>query len=310
VQQSTPFATPVIAGGVAVAMAPIIALNVLPHIADLIRFVGALFTVQRKKARLGVLVDSDAGKPIANAVIQVFDTKFHQLKETQVTGKDGQFGFLLPPGDYYMLASAKGFTFPSHQQTSAALKGTEQLYNGEEFTVKDDNVHTIPHIVMRMDRVGAVPNRFFRLRMFAEKVLMYVDRVGIGFLLIGALLSVLLFMNSVTPLNTIFVGIYLVLLSLKFYILRTHQHGIGTIVDAETVPVDSAIIRLYTADTNRITQTRITNIHGRFFLLVPKGTYTAVVSKAGYKTLTINNLHVFGNASKALALDIELKAEA
>src|SRR3989344_7299282 len=110
--------------------------------------------------------------------------------------------------------------------------------------------------------------------------------------------------------NIFFEVLYLVLFALKLYILLSHQKGLGTVVDGATgSPIDLAIIRLYDTKTNRIVQTRVTNVHGKFFLLVPRGMYTAAVAKAGYKTTTAQNLKISGNASKALALDFKLVHE-
>ena len=53
-------------------------------------------------------------------------------------------------------------------------------------------------------------------------------------------------------------------------------------------------------------QTRVTNVHGKFFILVPTGTDTACISKPGYTTVTKDNITSAGKSSRALALHFAL----
>lgn len=101
--------------------------------------------------------------------------------------------------------------------------------------------------------------------------------------------------------------LYLLLFILKLVVLVSHTQGIGRVLDAGTKqPLDLALIRLYEAKTNRIIQTRVTNIRGSFFLLVPRGSYNVSISKAGYTTVLVENVHITGSASKALAMEFTI----
>lgn len=290
--------------------APFLAANILPSVAQWGQFFGSIFTVHRRKDRWGIVVDSDLGKPIANVVVQVFDAKFNQLKETQITGDDGQFGFLLPVGQYYIVASEAGFTFPAHKRPPVQLRDNERVYLGEEFTISEQDPEKIPHIVVPMDREQEVPKGSAVIRRYWERLLAFVDGVGFIFLFVGAGINTYLLMLAPGKLNILFEVLYLILFGLKLYIMLSHQRGIGTVLDRTSrKPMDLAIVRLYNAKSNRIVQTRVTNSIGRFFLLVPRGEYTVSVSKQGYKTLLIDKVQIKGRSSKALALDFSLEPE-
>ncbi|MCE9643521.1 MAG: carboxypeptidase-like regulatory domain-containing protein [Candidatus Andersenbacteria bacterium] len=287
---------------------PFLASNILPNIAQWGRFLGSFFTVHKRKDRWGIVVDSDLGKPVAQAVVQVFDAEFNQLKETQVTGNDGQFGFLLPVGKYYIVASESGFVFPARKKPPVTLRDGERVYLGEEFEITDQDPEKIPHLVVPMDREETAPVGNTALRRYWDQLIEFVDRVGFVFLFIGGAINTYLLLLVPGKLNIVFEVLYLLLFILKLYILLSHQRGIGSVVDrGSRKMLDLSIIRLYDAKTNRIVQTKVTNKNGRFFILAPKGEYTASVSKPGYKTLLINKLHIKSNSSKALALDFALE---
>ncbi|OGY31702.1 MAG: hypothetical protein A3C02_01570 [Candidatus Andersenbacteria bacterium RIFCSPHIGHO2_02_FULL_45_11] len=302
-------ATAAIAAGIAAAIPALIA-NILPQLSHFLQFFGSFFSIHKRKTRWGIVVDSDLGRPISRAIVQVFDAKFHQLKETQITGSDGQFGFLLPPGSYYLVVSESGFLFPARKKPPTVLQKNERIYLGEEFETDEQDPDKVPHLVVPIDREAASPVAQMMFWRFAEHALALLDGVGLGFLIVGAVINTFFLLTIPGRMNIFFEVLYLVLFALKLYILLSHQKGLGTVVDGATgSPIDLAIIRLYDTKTNRIVQTRVTNVHGKFFLLVPRGMYTAAVAKAGYKTITETSLKISGNTSKALALDFKLIPE-
>lgn len=287
--------------------APLIATNILPQFVQWGRFLG-FFGIRKRKDRWGIVVDSDLGTPIARAVVQVFDATFNQLKETQITGSDGQFGFLLPPGKYYLVANIAGFTFPARKKPPLVLQENERVYLGEEFILSDENPENIPHIIVPMDRetqVSAVRTMFAR---YMEILVSIIDRIGFAFLIIGGTTNTYLLLLYPSILNICFEVLYLVLFAFKLYVLAFHKREVGNVIDSVTKQkLDLAIVRLYDVKTNRIIQTRVTNKDGKFFLILPRGTYTASVARPGYETSTINNLVIKGSKSQAISMDFALK---
>ncbi len=298
-----------LAGIGAALSAPLIVTNIVPQFIQWGRLLG-FFGTRKRKDRWGIVVDSDLGTPIARAVVQVFDAAFNQLKETQITGADGQFGFLLPPGKYYIVANVAGFTFPARKKPPVMLQDNERIYLGEEFTMSDKNPEDIPHVVVPMDRDVKVSAARAIVARYVEIFLAVVDRVGFVFLLVGGGVNTYLLFANPGLFNVLFEALYLVLFAVKLYILAFHKREVGNVVDSVTKQeLDLAIVRLYDSKTNRIVQTRVTNKNGKFFLLLPKGMYNAAVSKQGYETLTMGNLNVTGGASQAVSMDFALKPQ-
>ena len=65
---------------------------------------------QPKKAKnWGIAFDTKTRKPLARAVIRVFDKKFNKLLETQITDQNGKFGFFVKENIYYITAEKQGY---------------------------------------------------------------------------------------------------------------------------------------------------------------------------------------------------------
>lgn len=62
----------------------------------------------RRAERWGMVMDAQR-KPVAQAVVRVFDAKFNKLLETQVTDRNGKYGFFVRRNVYYITAEKAGY---------------------------------------------------------------------------------------------------------------------------------------------------------------------------------------------------------
>ena len=78
-----------------------------------------------KPKRWGIVYDTDGKKPLAKAVVRIFDKKFNKLLETQITSSDGTYGFLAAKSVYYLTAEKAGYErFTSTDINFAQAKDT------------------------------------------------------------------------------------------------------------------------------------------------------------------------------------------
>jgi hypothetical protein len=63
----------------------------------------------RHADRWGMVMDTATGKPLAQVVVRVFDAKFNKLLETQVTDRNGKYGFFVRRNVYYVTAERSGY---------------------------------------------------------------------------------------------------------------------------------------------------------------------------------------------------------
>lgn len=63
----------------------------------------------RKPKSWGVVYDKETGKPLARAVVRIFEPLYNKLLESQVTDAQGRYSFLLGPNTYYASYEHPGF---------------------------------------------------------------------------------------------------------------------------------------------------------------------------------------------------------
>ncbi len=76
--------------------------------------IGLFFLFRRlavppKPKNWGIVYDGRSRKPIAKAVVRVFDKKYNKLLETQVTDGDGKYAFFAGKNVYYVTADVPGY---------------------------------------------------------------------------------------------------------------------------------------------------------------------------------------------------------
>jgi hypothetical protein len=84
--------------------------------------------------RWGIVYDSDGKIPLAKAIVRIFDKKFNKLLETQITSKDGTYGFFAAKGHYYLTAEKPGYE--RYLSADLDLTKAEDTYIDHRFSLK------------------------------------------------------------------------------------------------------------------------------------------------------------------------------
>ena len=92
-----------------------------------------------KSKHFGVVYDSETKKPLVGAVVSVFESQYHTLKETRITDRYGRFSFMAQKGIYNLEVEADNYKFPSKKIFKNAQKDHKytDIYLGEKFQLKD-----------------------------------------------------------------------------------------------------------------------------------------------------------------------------
>ncbi len=115
-----------------------VAYVITPRIQSLLFLVGnlALFILFSRLARIrktknwGAISDAASGKPIAGAVVRLFDQQFNKLVATATTDSKGRYSFLAGGNSYYMIIDSVGHE--TEQTPVFDLAGTK-----EKIVIKD-----------------------------------------------------------------------------------------------------------------------------------------------------------------------------
>jgi hypothetical protein len=82
----------------------------------IISFAVLIYSRSRQKKKSSEVIDSMNKLRIPHAIVKVFDIETGKLIDSMVTNESGMFEFLGEPGEYALLVSIRGYTFPSTAQ--------------------------------------------------------------------------------------------------------------------------------------------------------------------------------------------------
>jgi hypothetical protein len=113
---------------------------------------------------------------------------------------------------------------------------------------------------------------------------MVMEKVNTPLLVAGFLLSLLTAVIEPWTANFIILGVYIVLIFIKFIIGFLVGHSWGMVVDEETgKPIELAVVRIYDANSGNVMGTRVTNQLGQFTSFIMPGEYYIVILKDRYE---------------------------
>jgi hypothetical protein len=76
---------------------------------------GYIILIRENSQPWGSVFNTKNGLPVPLVVIRLIRTQDKKIASTQVTDVDGRFSFVIPPGDYYLIATKDGYQFPSQR---------------------------------------------------------------------------------------------------------------------------------------------------------------------------------------------------
>ncbi len=277
---------------VAIATAGLGLLSTIPGFATRVTNLVLSIPFYRKRRPWGVVYDAESKQTIDPAYVVVYNADTNEMIDTKITDINGRYGFLLPVGNYRMVAQKTHYQFPS--QKLAGRQSDEvygDLYFGETFSVTNDNKDTIVTLNMPMDRLETDWNQEEKKRMglfdFFVRNTKIWQSISLALFIIGFVFSLFAIVTSLNLWNIIVFVLYIVCMIL--HIVGFGPVSTGIITDKAGKPVSSAIVRVWSAHLGTQIAQRVTNDKGQYYLLVTNGDYYVTVdvknASGGYDRL-------------------------
>ena len=259
----------------------------LPSLFDivlsLIRLWGLLLTglgIKRRVKNWGIVYDSITKQPLDPAQVLLKDSDGN-IVYTAITDIDGRYGFLVPPGTYTMITKKTNYAFPSEKLAGRISdEAYNNLYFGGPIAIR--NFGEVITKNVPMDPVKFDWNEFAKksktFMKFYSKWDLVIKRIIDLSYIAGFVVAIIAFIFVPKPYNSIILGLYLVLLFLRMFGLKTKSFGY--IMDKTTSePLSFAIVRVVIPNTSVQVAQRIADAYGRYYCLVPKGRYQVKIEK-------------------------------
>ncbi len=251
----------------------------------------------------GRVLQYQTGQPIAGAQVFVYD-RDNKLRATERTNEQGAWPTLFPPGEYSLKVAADGFEMAASASPSVRPAGAGVLYAGGFFTVPENSGPLT--IVIPVRPLVAEARAVRRWMSHSVQAVTQIAHVlawpVIG---VGAVFSTGLVFWRPSVAVLVVEGLYVGLVALRTGVGWQTRPAYGVVRAGTTkAGVDLAVVRLFTADTNRLVMTRVTNSQGRFFALPPVGVYTVTVTKPGYGSFTKEKVTMGKGSGQQLTVDL------
>jgi hypothetical protein len=280
-EQTEEVAAPVVAAvavtNVAVAGATTAtAIPYMIYLYSLLTHPGILFLGRRRK-KWGIVYDAITKKPVDLAIVRLIDDKTGKIIRSMVTDPEGRYFFIVQSGSYRMTVAKNGYIFPT-----VYLEGEKEdaryidLYHGETINASDDTSITanIP--------IDPVAKEKTPRRVLWEGIGRRLQK-SISILSIIAMGAALI----ITP--TPIVGALFATNVIMFFVFRRLAAGRkpknwGIVYDQVTKrPLRNAVVRIFEAKYNKLLETKITDMRGRYAFLVGNNVYYVTFEKPGYR---------------------------
>lgn len=235
--------------------------------------------IRKRYKKWGVVYDSETKQPIDPAYVTAYDMNGVEVASA-ITDMDGRYGFLLSPGTYRVVAQKTNYEFPSKKLSGKVEDELySDLYFGQEFTVTENDTVIIKNIPL--DPVGFDWNESVKasrgLTSYFAKNEILISKITWAMFVLGFLFSIVSVFVIATTYNIIIFVLYMILAIMR----STGAIGIKTsiVLDQEGQVVPFALIQVYnpTIGNQRVSR-KVATVNGKFYILVPKGTYYMTVS--------------------------------
>ncbi len=251
---------------------------------------GALGLAKRKKP-WGTVYDSVTKQPLDPAYVVLKSIEGEDVA-TAITDLDGRYGFVVPkPGNYSLFVHKTNYVFPSQK-----LVGQDHdelyrdLYFGEHFSITESGEFVAKNVPMDPEKFdwNEFAKKSQHLMKFYSNREKWLSRISNFFFVAGFSISALALVFSVTKTNIIIFSLYVVLLFVRTFGLRSRPFG--NIVSKDSgKPVAFAIIRISQKATGVEVMHRVADSTGRYYCLLPNGNYEIRIDQklidGSYKTI-------------------------
>ncbi len=248
-----------------------------------LRIFGLLMTalgIRKRVVSWGAVYDSVTKRPL-DPVYVILKNIQGKVISSSITDVDGRYGFLVGPGIYQIEVHKTNYTFPSQK---LAGKTNDELYNdlyfGENIEVKELNEVIIKNIPL--DPIKFDWNEFAKkdkkLMKFYSKWDIALKKFYTVFSIIGFAVAIIAYIFAPYIYNAVIIGLYLLLLLIRFLGLKPKSYGY--ITDKVTgTPLSFAIVRIMMPGSNREITARSADKYGKYYCLVPPGKYYVNIEK-------------------------------
>ncbi|HTM68617.1 MAG TPA: fibronectin type III domain-containing protein [Candidatus Binatia bacterium] len=250
----------------------------VPYLLYLASFLShpTLLIARRRRKKWGIVYNALTKLPLDLAIVRLIDAKTGRIVRSAVTDKDGRYFFIVPAGEYKMLAIKAGFAFPT-----SYLRGQTQdislvdLYHGETVKVEKETSITA-NIPLDPVATAKTPAKVL-VEGLARKLQTALALTTVLAMIVAAMITPTPKVFAILAANVVMFLFFRRLSATK------KPKNWGIVYDEGTGrPLQNAVARIFDTRYNKLLETQVTDARGRYAFLVGQNVYYVTFEKPGY----------------------------
>ena len=237
--------------------------------------------IKKKSYIWGTVFDADTLIGLDPAYVVLHDASGNEI-DTRITDINGRYGFVVAqPGTYYISANKVDYLWPSKKLAGKQRHEIyDKLYFGEPIVISTAGDVIAKDIAMDALKINwneIAKNERGYVSKWVKKDIR-INRFSTGLFTAGFLISAAVFLMSPAGLNgPIFAFYVLIWIMRRARILKPSYKAV-LLSKADRLPIPFAVIKVFSEAGVQIGRA-VSNQLGRYFLLVPLGTYYVTIEK-------------------------------
>jgi len=231
---------------------------------------------QRKRKNWGVVYDAITKQPLDPAYVILKDKNGKEV-DTRITDMRGRFGFLVPPGEYYIEANKTHYQFPSQKIMAVYDELYDNIYHGEMIKIGDASsaIMNIPMDPLDFDWNEMIKKNYVTFNYKWELFKRWFPEV---MFLFGFLVAIITWVLSSTLFNQVIIWFFIALWVLRKFGFKKKNWGL--VLDKKTKkPIPLASLKVFYEKLSAQIHSTIVDPFGRYLLLVDPGKYDVLVEE-------------------------------
>lgn len=232
------------------------------------------FGLRKRRSPWGTVYDSVTKQPLDPAYVVLQDLNGNEVA-TSITDLDGRYGFLVPKGQYRIVANKTNYEFPSKKLAGKTKDELyEELYFNEIIEVKEDGeviTKNIPLDPIKFDW-NEFAKRDKKLMKFFSRRQIWIAKISDVLFALGFVVAIVATLVSPVIFNILILALYVLMFLLRKTILK--PRAFGNIKEKGTeYPLPFAVVRVFFSGSDHEVIHKVADNTGKYYCLVPNGTY-------------------------------------
>lgn len=232
---------------------------------------------RRKRERWGQVYNALSKIPVDLAIVRLVDTKTGRIVQSRVTDKKGRYYFTAPPGNYTLQVLKNDMVFPSNILKNVQSDGRKtDIYSGQQIAVNENypvissNVPLDPSGVMK-------PPRKIQLENLGRKFQSLFSGASIVVSAASLLISPKWYVAATAAANVALWAVF------RRLAVPPKAKSWGVVYNKTTKkPLDKVVVRLFSAEYNKLVSTQITDSKGRYSFLAGDSKFYVTYDASGF----------------------------